>query len=110
MAAEVLVTHRGVMSTTLFCTACHHGWAESSAIVATAARTERRAVARSDSADRRSQDRLSPPTCTYCSTDAHVRSTRRTPEEVFFVCSGCEAMWVRPRPNSRSSQPSSDLG
>ena len=28
MAPEVLVTHRGVMLTTLFCTTCRHGWGE----------------------------------------------------------------------------------
>jgi hypothetical protein len=110
MANEVLVTHRGVMLTTLLCTACGHGWGESPAAVAAATRVDRRAVARPDSADRRSDDRLVAPTCTYCSTDAHVRSMRRTPQEVYFVCSECEAMWALPRPTGGSGQRSPVLG
>ncbi len=49
MASEVLVTHRGVMMTTLFCTACRHDWGEPPAVVAAATRTDRRAIARPES-------------------------------------------------------------
>jgi hypothetical protein len=100
MASEVLVTHRGVMMTTLFCTACRHGWGEPPAVVAAAARTDRRGIVRSESFERRGPDRLPAPTCTYCSTDAYVRSIRRTPDEVYFACEGCEAMWAFPRRRS----------
>jgi len=106
MATDVLVTHRGVMLTTLFCTACRHGWGEPQAVVAAAPRRDRRTAARPDSTDRRADTRLPAPTCTYCSTDAHVRSTRRTPEEVYFVCAACEAMWLLPRLNGSSAQAS----
>lgn len=98
MAGEVLVTHRGVMMATLFCTACRHGWGEPPSVVAAASKMDRRALERDDHADRRADDRLQPPTCIYCSTDAYVHSTRRTNDEVYFVCDGCEAMWVLPRP------------
>ena len=98
MATEALVTHRGVMMTTLFCTACRHGWGETPAVVAAATRTDRRAIERPDSFERRSPDRLPPPTCSYCSTDAYVHSTRRTAEEVYFCCDGCQAMFALPRP------------
>lgn len=98
MASEVLVTHRGVMMTTLFCTACRHGWGEPPAVVAAATRMDRRAIPRPDSSDRRSVDRLRTPTCSYCGTDAYVRSIRRTADEVFFACDGCEAMFAIPRP------------
>jgi hypothetical protein len=104
MATEALVTHRGVMMTTLFCTACHHGWGEPPAVVAAATRMDRRAIARRDSSDRRSDDRLPTPTCQYCGTDAYVRSLRRTADEVFFACDGCEAMFAVQRP-SRSTNP-----
>jgi transcription elongation factor Elf1 len=97
MTSEVLVTHRGVMTATLFCSACGHGWGEPPAVVAAAKRIDRRARARSESAERRSTDRLPAPTCTYCSTDAYVRSIRRTADEVYFACDGCEAMWALPR-------------
>jgi hypothetical protein len=102
MATEALVTHRGVMMTTLFCTACRHGWGESPSVVAAAARMDRRTIARPESAERRSADRLPPPSCSYCSTDAYVHSIRRTSDEVYFACDGCEAMWAlpRPRPNT----------
>lgn len=98
MASEVLITHRGVMMTTLFCTACRHGWGEPPAVVAAAARMDRRAIPRPDSADRRRPERLPAPVCSYCSTDAYVRSIRRTADEVYFVCAGCEAMFAVPRP------------
>ena len=98
MASEVLVTHRGVMMATLFCTACRHGWGEPPCVVAAATKMDRRAIERDDSADRRAENRLQVPTCIYCATDAYVRSTRRTTDEVYFVCDGCEAMWVLPRP------------
>lgn len=101
MASEVLVTHRGVMMTTLFCTVCRHGWGEPPAVVAAATRMDRRAIPRPESTDRRSGVRLPSPTCAYCSTDAYVRSIRRTADEVYFVCAGCEAMWALPRPPSR---------
>ena len=94
---EVLVTHRGVMLTTLFCTACHHGWGEAPSAVASAMRTDRRTVRRPESSDRRAIDRLAIPVCEYCATDTHVRSTRRTPQEVYFVCLACDAMWALPR-------------
>ena len=100
MAGEVLVTHRGVMMATLFCTACRHGWGEPPSVVAAAAKMDRRALERGDRADRRTDDRLEPPTCMYCATDAYVHSRRRTTDEVCFVCDGCEAMWVLPRPRS----------
>ena len=98
MASEVLVTHRGVMMTTLFCVACRHGWGEPPAVVAAATRMDRRALPREDSADRRSGDRLPLPGCSYCGTDAYVRSIRRTADEVFFICDGCEAKFAMPRP------------
>ena len=100
MASEVLVTHRGVMMATLFCTACRHGWGEPPSVVAAATKMDRRAMDRADHTDRRADDRLQAPTCIYCATDAYVHSTRRTVDEVYFVCRGCEAMWVlrRPRP------------
>ena len=94
MASEVVVTHRGVMMTTLFCIACRHGWGEPPAVVAAATRMDRRTLARSESAERRGPNRLQSPTCTYCGTDAYVRSIRRTSDEVFFACDGCEAMWA----------------
>ena len=94
MADEVLVTHRGVMMTALFCTACRHDWGEPPAVIAAAIRTDRRAIARAESAERRTPDRLKAPTCTYCSTDAYVRAVRRTSEEIYFACDGCEAMWA----------------
>lgn len=100
MASEVLVTHRGVMMTTLFCTACRHGWGEPPAVVAAATRTDRRASARSEAFERRGADRLPAPTCEYCSTDAYVRSFRRTADEVYFACDRCEAMWALPCPRS----------
>ncbi len=106
MATEVLVTHRGVVLTTLFCTSCRHGWGEPPAAIAGATRIDRRAVARDEQADRRSGDRLATPTCAYCSTDIHVQTTRRTPQEVYFVCSSCDAMFVVPRPNARPGQAS----
>jgi hypothetical protein len=100
MASDVVVTHRGVVLTTLFCTVCRHGWGEPPAVVAAATRMDRRAISRAESAERRSPDRLQPPTCTYCSTDAYVRSIRRTADEVYFACDGCEAMWALPRPRA----------
>lgn len=100
MASEVMVTHRGVMMTTLLCTACHHGWGEAPSVVAAATQADRRALARPESAERRSAGRLPTPTCTYCSTDAYVHSIRRTPDEVYFACDGCEAMWALPRTRS----------
>ncbi len=102
MASEVLVTHRGVMLTTLFCTACRHGWGEHPSVVAAATRMDRRTIARPESSERRSPDRLPTPSCSYCSTDAYVHSIRRTSDEVYFACDGCEAMWAlpRPRPNT----------
>ena len=100
MASEVLVTHRGVMMATLFCTACRHGWGEPPSVVAAAAKMDRRAIERNDHADRRAENRLVAPTCIYCATDAYVRSTRCTTDEVYFVCDGCEVMWVLPRPRS----------
>ena len=96
LANEVVVTHRGIMLTTLFCTACRHGWGESPSVVAAATHMDRRTLTRAESAERRSPDRLQPPSCTYC--DAHVRSIRRTADEVYFACDGCEAMWSLPRP------------
>jgi hypothetical protein len=97
LATETLITHRGVTMTTLFCPVCRHGWGEAPAVVAAAARVDRRAAVRFDSPDRRSLDRVPTPSCTYCATDAHVRSVRHTASEVYFVCSGCDAMWVLPR-------------
>ncbi len=98
---EVLVTHRGVKMSTLFCPACRHSWGEPPAVVAAAMRMDRRAHSRSESTERRS-DRLPAPTCTYCSTDAYVRSIRRTADEVYFACDGCNAMWALPRARSNS--------
>ena len=110
MGTEVLVTHRGVMLTTLFCTACRHGWGEPPAVVAAATRTDRRAIARPDSSDRRGPDRLAAPTCEYCGTDAHVQPARRTASEIYFVCAVCDAMWALPRPNGRAGHSSPVLG
>jgi hypothetical protein len=110
LAPEVLVTHRGVMSTTLFCVSCRHEWGEPPAVVAAATRTDRRSAARPDADDRRGVDRVEPPICTYCSTDANVQPTRRTAQEIYFVCSACEAMWALPRPGSRPGQSSPLLG
>ena len=104
MASEVLVTHRGVMMTTLFCTACRHGWGEPPAVVAAATRMDRRSIPRPDSTERRSADRMKTPMCSYCSTDAYVRSVRRTADEIYFCCDGCEAMFAMPRP-PRSPSP-----
>jgi hypothetical protein len=98
MATEALVTHRGVMMTTLFCTACRHGWSEPPSVVAAATRMDRRTIARPESSERRSIDRLPTPSCSYCSTDAYVHSIRRTSDEVYFACDGCDAMWALPRP------------
>jgi hypothetical protein len=70
--------------------------------LAPATRRDRRAIARAESAERRSADRLQAPTCIYCSTDEYVRSIRRTSDEVYFGCDGCEAMWAFPRPRSNS--------
>ena len=98
MASEVLVTHRGVMMATLFCTTCRHAWGEPPSVVAAAARMDRRAIPRADSADRRTADRIATPICGYCSTDAYVHSIRRTADEVYFACEGCEAMFAVARP------------
>jgi hypothetical protein len=100
LAHETLITHRGVTMTTLFCPTCGHGWGEAPSVVAAAPRLDRRATLRPDSQDRRALDRVPTPSCSYCATDAHVRSIRRTANEVYFVCSGCDAMWVLPRQRS----------
>jgi hypothetical protein len=100
LATETLITHRGVTMTTLFCPVCRHGWGESPSVIAAATRLDRRAAVRADSPDRRGLERVSTPSCTYCSTDAHVRCVRRTANEVYFACSGCDAMWVLPRPRT----------
>jgi hypothetical protein len=65
--------------------------------------------ARAESAERRGGDRLQRPTCVYCGTDAYVRSIRRTADEVYFSCDGCEAMWAlsRPRSNGHHRPPES---
>ena len=105
MAGEVLVTHRGVMMVTLQCTACGHGWGEAPSTVAAAARVDRRTIERPESSDRRAADRVAPPVCAYCSTDAHIRSVRRTADEVFFACDGCESMWALPRPRHGQGHP-----
>ena len=97
LAPEVVVTHRGLTVTTLFCPRCRHGWGEPPAVVAAAARTERRIAVRPESSDRRSTERLAAPICEYCETNAHVQPARRTPQEVFFVCTICDAMWALPR-------------
>jgi hypothetical protein len=110
MGTEVLITHRGVMLTTLFCTACRHGWGEPPAAIAAATRTDRRAIVRNDSPDRRGPDRLAAPTCEYCGTDAHVQPARRTANEVYFVCVVCDAMWALPRPHGRTGQQPPLLG
>ena len=98
MANEVLVTHRGVMMVTLYCTSCRHGWGEPPSAVAAATKRDRRAIERPETFDRRAADRLPPPVCAYCSTAAQVRSIRRTADEVYFACDGCESMWALPRP------------
>jgi Zn ribbon nucleic-acid-binding protein len=105
MANEVLVTHRGVMMVTLHCTACGHGWGEAPSTVAAATRMDRRAIERPEPSDRRAADRVPPPVCAYCSTDAHVRSIRRTADEVYFACDGCESMWALPRPRHGQGHP-----
>jgi hypothetical protein len=96
-AHDVLVTHRGIMMTTLFCTTCQHAWGEPPAVIAAARQVDRRAATRAESAERRNPDRLSVPTCAYCSTSAYVRTIRRTADDVYFACDGCEAMWIVPR-------------
>jgi hypothetical protein len=100
---EVLVTHRGVMSTTLCCPVCHHEWREPSSVVAIAARGDRRVAARAESIERRGADRPVPPVCEYCATDAHVRSSRRTSRDVYFVCLTCDAMWALPVSSRQST-------
>lgn len=105
MASEVLVTHRGVMTVTLHCTACLHGWGEAPGAVAAATKMDRRAIERPETSDRRAADRVPPPVCAYCSTDAHVRSVRRTADEVYFACDGCESMWALPRPRHGHGHP-----
>lgn len=105
MASEVLVTHRGVMMVTLYCTACRHGWGEAATAIAAAARMDRRAIERHETTDRRADDRVPPPICAYCSTDSLVRSVRRTADEVYFACEGCEAMWALPRPRHGHGHP-----
>ena len=96
LATETLITHRGVTLTTLFCPVCRHGWGESPAVVAAAMHLDRRAIPRAASSERRGDDRLRVPTCAYCATDVHVRAIRRTPDEIFFSCAGCDAMWALP--------------
>jgi hypothetical protein len=105
MASEVLVTHRGVMMVTLYCTACRHGWGEAPTAIAVAARIDRRAIERPKTTNRRAADRVPPPVCAYCSTDSFVRSVRRTADEVYFACDGCEAMWALPRPRYGQGRP-----
>ena len=100
LATETLISHRGVKMITLFCSMCRHEWGEAPSVVAAATRLDRRATVRLDSADRRRPDRVPTPSCAYCSTDAHVHSVRRTANEVYFVCGGCDAMWVLPRPRA----------
>jgi hypothetical protein len=100
LATETLITHRGVTMTTLFCPVCRHGWGESPSVIAAAPRLDRRAAVRPDSSDRRGLERVTTPSCAYCSTDAHVHCIRRTANEVYFACSGCDAMWVLPRARS----------
>ena len=105
MASEVLITHRGVMMVTLYCTACGHEWGEAPTAIAAAARIDRRAIERPETTDRRAADRVPPPVCVYCSTDSLVRSVRRTADEVYFACEGCEAMWALPRPRHGHGHP-----
>ncbi len=93
-AGDVLVTHRGVMMTTLFCTNCHHAWGEPPAVIAAATQMDRRAAQRGHAVERRSPDRPPVPTCTYCATNAYVRRIRRAGEDGYFACDGCEAMWI----------------
>jgi len=105
LASEVLVTHRGVAMVTLYCTACRHGWGEPATAIAAAARMDRRAIERHEATDRRAADRVPPPICAYCSTDSLVRSVRRTADEVYFACDGCEVMWALPRPRYGHGHP-----
>ena len=105
MASEVLVTHRGVMMVTLYCTACRHGWGEAPTAIAVAARMDRRAIERPDITNPRAADRVPPPICAYCATDSLVRSVRRTADEVYFACDGCEVMWSLPRPRHGQRHP-----
>jgi hypothetical protein len=105
MASEVLITHRGVMMVTLYCTACRHGWGEAPTALAVAARMDRRAIERPDITNRRVADRVPPPICAYCSTDSLVRSVRRTANEVYFACDGCDVMWTLPRPRHGHGHP-----
>ena len=100
LAPETLIMHRGVTLTTLCCPVCDHEWTEPSSVVAGAPRLDRRATVRPDSADRRSAFRVTTPYCTYCSTDTHIKSVRRTASEVYFTCERCEAMWVLSRARS----------
>ena len=109
-ATDALVTHRGVTVTTLFCMSCRHGWGESSAVVAAAAKIDRRDRERPESIDRRHFDRADAPICTYCATDANVRTVHRTPQDVYFVCSVCQAMWALPRSDTRRGESSAVLG
>ena len=110
LTGEVLVTHRGVMLTTLFCPACRHGWGEPPAAIAAATRTDRRSLARADSNERRADNRLVAPTCEYCGTDAHVQPVRRTANEIYFACVVCDAMWALERSNGRPPHPTSLTG
>ncbi len=97
LATETLIMHRGVKLTTLCCPVCGHEWSEAGSAVAGAPRLDRRAAVRPDAADRRSADRVTTPYCTYCSTDTHVKTVRRTASEIYFACARCEAMWVLSR-------------
>jgi hypothetical protein len=95
LAMETVITHRGVTMTTLFCPVCRHGWGEAPSVIAAATRVDRRAIVRPNSPERRGMERVQIPVCTHCATDAYVRSVRRSAHEVYFVCAGCDAMWVR---------------
>jgi tRNA/tmRNA/rRNA uracil-C5-methylase (TrmA/RlmC/RlmD family) len=55
--------------------------------------------------ERPGADRVPPPICAYCSTDSLVRSVRRTADEVYFACDGCEVLWAMPRPRHGQGHP-----
>ena len=111
MATEALVTHRGVMLTTLFCPACRHEWSEHPL-----GRRGRDADRSPRDCASRISDRRRPIACRR-RTARIARPTRTCtafaapPSEVYFACDGCEAMWVlRASTTEHASPPARSRG